>query len=149
MAVRDLERKLKKMEADIGVKKIEMVTRDGSTVEFDVSLSGSIMLDSLLIMNAVALGIPVPDDSAESLPIIRQWAGISDEELERHPEYRWTVGLARQCLEAKPLSIDEKMALEKSCAGSYFESLEKNGKLMLQPGKRPDIKAKALEEAGL
>ena len=137
MAVRDLERKLKRLENDLGLKKIEMVLRDGSAAEFNTSESGEVLLDSLTIMNAISLGNILPGDSAESLPIIRQWAEISDEELERHPEYRWTVGLARQCLMAKPLSIEERMALEKSSAGSYFEALEANGKLMLQPGKRP------------
>ncbi len=97
------------------------------------------MLDSLRIMGAIALGEELPSDSEESLKRIKRFAEISDEELERHPGYRWTVGFARQCLDMKPFTEAEIMELEKSCAGQYYEAMKTNGKLMLKPGKRPSI----------
>ncbi|MGV8128144.1 MAG: hypothetical protein ACP5PV_13185 [Methanothrix sp.] len=137
MAVRDVEKKLNKLERDLGAKKIRMDLKDGSTAEFRASETGEVMLDSLRIMGAIAMGDKLPSDSEESLKNIKRFSEISDEELERHPGYRWTVGLARQCLEAKPFTEEEIMELEKSCAGQYYEAMKNNGKLMLRPGKRP------------
>ncbi len=139
MAVKDVEKKLNKLERDFGAKKIKMNLKDGSIAEFRASEIGEIMLDSLKIMGAIALGEKLPSDSEESLKNIKRFAEISDEELERHPGYRWTVGFARQCLDMKPFTEAEIMELEKSCAGQYYEAMKTNGKLMLKPGKRPSI----------
>ena len=139
MAVKDIEKKLNKLERYLGAKKIWMNLKDGSTAEFRASETGEIMLDSLRIMGAIALGEELPSDSEESLKRIKQFADISDEELERHPGYRWTAGLASQCLDMKPFTEEEIMELEKSCAGQYYEALKTNGKLMLKPGKRPSV----------
>ena len=139
MAIKDVEKKLIKLERDLGAKKIKITLKDGSTAEFRASEIGEIMLDSLRIMGAIAYGDNLPSDSEESLKRIKQFAEISDEELERHPGYRWTAGLARQCLDMKPFTEEEIMELEKSCAGQYYEAMKNNGKLMLRPGKRPPI----------
>ena len=139
MAVRDIEKKLNKLERDLGAKKIKMNLKDGSTAEFRASETGEIMLDSLRIMAAIAYGDNLPSNSEESLKRIKQFADISDEELERHPGYRWTAGLASQVLDMKPFTEAEIMELEKSCAGQYYEAMKNNGKLMLKPGKRPSI----------
>ena len=139
MAVKDIEKKLNKIERDFGAKKIRMDLKDGSNTEFRASETGEIMLDSLKIMGAIALGDKLPSDSEESLKRIKRFSEISDEELERHRGYRWTTGLARQCLEMKPFAGEKIMELEKSCAGQYYEALKTNGKLMLKPGKRPSV----------
>ena len=139
MAIKDVEKKLIKLERDLGAKKIKMNLKDGSTAEFRASETGEVMLDSLRIMGAIALGEKLPSDSEESLKGIKRFAEISDEELERHPGYRWTVGFARQCLDMKPFTEEEIMELEKSCAGQYYEAMKNNGKLMLRPGKRPSV----------
>lgn len=139
MAVKDVEKKLSKLERDFGAKKIKITLKDGSTAEFRASEIGEILLDSLRIMGAIAYGDNLPSDSQESLKRIKLFAEISDEELERHPGYRWTAGLASQCLDTKKFTEEEIMELEKSCAGPYFEAMKNNGKLMLRPGKRPSI----------
>jgi len=139
VAVRDIEKKLNKLERDLGAKKIKITLKDGSTAEFRASEIGEILLDSLRIMGAIAYGDNLPSDSEESLKRLRQFAEISDDELERHPGYRWTAGLASQCLDMKPFTEAEIMELEKSCAGQYYEAMKNNGNLMLKPGKRPSI----------
>jgi len=139
VAVKDVEKKLSKLERDFGAKKIKITLKDGSTTEFRASEIGEILLDSLRIMGAIAYGDNLPSDSEESLKRIKQFADISDEELERHPGYRWTAGLASQVLDMKPFTEAEIMELEKSCAGQYYEAMKNNGKLMLKPGKRPSI----------
>jgi len=139
VAVKDIEKKLNKIERDFGAKKIRMDLKDGSNTEFRASETGEIMLDSLRIMGAIAMGDNLPSDSEESLKNIKRFSEVSDEELERHPGYRWTVGLARQCLEMKPFTEEEIMELEKSCAGQYYEAMKNNDKLMLRPGKRPSV----------
>jgi len=139
VAIRDVEKKLIKLEQDAGVEKIKLILKDGSVAEFRASEIGEILLDSLRIMAAIAYGDDLPSNSEESIKRIKQFADISDEELERHPGYRWTVGFARQCLDMKPFTEEEIMELEKSCAGDYYEALKANGKLMLKPGKRPPI----------
>ena len=139
MAVKDVEKKLSKLERDFGAKKIKITLKDGSTAEFRASEIGEILLDSLRIMGAIAYGDNLPSDSQESLKRIKLFAEISDEELERHPGYRWTAGLASQCLDMKPFTEAEIMELEKSCVGQYYEAMKNNDKLMLRPGKRPSV----------
>lgn len=139
VAVKDVEKKISKLERDFGAKKIKLILKDGSVAEFRASEIGEILLDSLRIMAAIAYGDDLPSDCEESLKRMKQFADISDEELEAHPGYRWTAGLASQCLEMKPFTEAEIMELEMSCAGSYFEAMKNNGKLMLRPGKRPPI----------
>ena len=139
VAIRDVEKKLIKLEQDAGVEKIKLILKDGSAAEFRASEIGEILLDSLRIMRAKAYGDDLPSDCEESLKRMKQFADISDEELERHPGYRWTAGLASQCLDMKPFTEAEIMELEKSCAGQYYEAMKNNGTLMLKPGKRPSI----------
>lgn len=139
VAIRDVEKKLIKLEQDAGVEKIKLILKDGSVAEFRASEIGEILLDSLRIMRAKAYGDDLPSDCEESLKRMKQFADISDEELERHPGYRWTAGLTSQCLDMKKFSEEEIMELEKSCAGQYYEAMKNNGKLMLRPGKRPSV----------
>ena len=137
MALRDIKKKLIKLEKDAGVEKIKLILKDGSAAEFRASEIGEILLDSLRIMRAKAYGDDLPSDCEESLKRMKQFADISDEELERHPGYRWTAGLASQCLDTKKFTEEEIMELEKSCAGPYFEAM-KNWLLLLRVARSVD-----------
>jgi hypothetical protein len=140
--LKDVEKRLRRLEEDAGLKHRMVKLIDGSTVDLDISEGPLVLRYAIDLQHQVsALGISQDEFDQEKLARIKVWAQVDD------PRLVTIVATARDSLEATPLSEEELYELARSCLGPWIDESdphfeEKLDYYIYGPDGKPDRESK-------
>jgi hypothetical protein len=142
VGVKDIEKKVKKLEVAFGIQYENLLMQDGHIERFNIREGGYVFIYAIEMQAEMGILGCLPPNFESKLEAIKRWAQIDDSEMGKYPGLANVISNARVALSTTPLPIGELRKIARSLAGEYADRLEAKGWLYAISDERARLDAK-------